>query len=121
MCCGRSAEELSSKRKALTFEKGPCNKARKSQQANPDVGMYKASGMRTGMGQVQWFAGGPGVSRKETSISRSVPLVGWNGGGNQSRRDHWLLTKTKSLQRCKEMGLDLPGTGSCLGQDLARI
>lgn len=55
MCSGRSAEELSSARKALTFAKGPCNKARNSQQANPDVGIYKPwEADRDGTGPLVW-------------------------------------------------------------------
>jgi len=64
MCSGRSAEELSSERKALTFAKGPCNKAKDSQQANPDVGMSKLR-MQTGMGQVHWFGNSTGASQEE--------------------------------------------------------
>lgn len=37
ICSGRSSRELSSEKKALTFAKGPCNKASGSQQANPTV------------------------------------------------------------------------------------
>lgn len=48
MCSGRSAEELSSARKALTFAKGPCNKATNSQRVNPDVGDVRALGCRQG-------------------------------------------------------------------------
>lgn len=82
MCSGRSAEELSSERKALTFAKGPCNKAKNSQQANPAVskpprwGDVQAPGRRWGwdgstvLGMVQE------CSRKETFLGRSVMLVG---------------------------------------------
>lgn len=61
MCSGRSAEELSSAKKALAFAKGPCNKARNSQQVNTDVGMYMPWDAYSD-GQVHWFGNDSGVS-----------------------------------------------------------
>lgn len=73
MCSGRSGEELSSARKALTFAKGPCNKARNSQQANPDAGMYK-SWDADGNGQVHWFGNDYECPGKEMFLGRNVAL-----------------------------------------------
>lgn len=72
MCCGRSAEELSSERKALTFAKGPCNKAKNSQQADPAVSshpdverywLWNADGCGTGPLVWKWYGGVLGRKR----------------------------------------------------------
>lgn len=82
MCSGRSAEELSSERKTLTFAKGPCNKAKKTPsrqiQRCPATQMWgcTSSGMQTGMGQVQWFGNGLGLSREGNTPGQECYVSG---------------------------------------------
>lgn len=69
MRSGRSAEELSSERKALTFAKGPCNKAKKFPAGKSRCGDVQGPGCRWGWDRSTGLGTGHECPKRKRSLA----------------------------------------------------
>lgn len=74
MRSGRSAEELSSERKALTFAKGPCNKAKNFLAGKSRCGDVRALGCRWGWDRSTGLGTGQECPERKRS---QAGVLGW--------------------------------------------